>query len=136
VPRVSVNGNVQLEIEQEISQVAAGSAGSLTPTVTERKVKSSISVASGQTVLLAGLIQEQTELDRSGIPILDSIPKIGDAFTHQTKTTNRTELIIFIRPQIIRDAVDAHFVAEELRTKLRGTIGAVPTNVPVPPRAH
>lgn len=136
IPRVSVNGNVQLDIEQEISQVAAGSAGSLTPTVTERKVKSSISVASGQTVLLAGLIQEQTELDRSGIPILDSLPKIGDAFSHQDKSIARTELIIFIRPQIIHDAVDAHFVAEELRTKLRGTIGAVPTNVPLPPRAH
>jgi general secretion pathway protein D len=136
VPRVSVNGNVQLEIEQEISQVAAGSVNSLTPTVSVRRVKSSVSVASGQTVLLAGLIQEQSELDRSGIPILDSLPKIGDAFSHQTKTITRTELIIFIRPQIIRDAVDAHFVAEELRTKLRGTIGAVPSNVPVPTRAH
>ena len=134
VPRVSVNGNVQLDIEQEISQVAAGSTGSLTPTVSERKVKSSISVASGQTVLLAGLIQEQTETDRSGIPGLDQIPKVGDVFSHLNKTTTRTELIIFIRPQIIRDSVDAHFVAEELRTKLRGTIDAVPTQVPTPAR--
>jgi general secretion pathway protein D len=43
-------------------------------------------------------------------------------------------LIIFIRPQIIRDGVDAHFVAEELRTKLRGTIGAVGSGQPVAPR--
>jgi general secretion pathway protein D len=136
VPRVSVNGNVQLDIEQEISQVANGTQNSLTPTVSQRKVKSSIAVASGQTVLLAGLIQERSEVDRNGIPILDQIPKIGDVFSHQNKTIVRTELIIFIRPQIIRDSVDAHFVAEELRTKLRGTIQAVPSEVPVPHRVR
>ncbi len=133
VPRVSINGNVQLDIEQEISQPTNTT---LTPTVSQRKVKSSIAVASGQTVLLAGLIQERSEIDRNGIPILDQIPKIGDAFSHQSKTTVRTELIIFIHPQIIRDAVDAHFVAEELRTKLRGTIGPVPSNVPPAPLPH
>ena len=67
-PRISVNGNVRLDIEQEISNVSATTpANSLTPTVSERKVKSSISVATGQTVLLAGLIQEQQNGNRSGI---------------------------------------------------------------------
>ena len=122
IPRVSPNGNVRLDIEQEISQATNATANTLTPTVSQRKVKSSVAVANGQTVLLAGLIQEHTELDRGGIPVLDQIPKIGDLFSHQNKTTTRTELIIFIRPQVIRDAVDAHFVAEEFRTKLRGTI--------------
>jgi general secretion pathway protein D len=139
VPRVSVNGNVRLDIEQEISQVtnasntAAANGANLTPTVSQRKVKSSISIASGQTVLLAGLIQEQQQLTRGGIPLLDQIPKLGDAVSHQTKAVSRTELIVFIRPQIIRDNVDAHFVAEELRTKLRGTIGATqPDAAPSP----
>ena len=124
VPRVNANGNVRLDIEQEISNVPAASANSQTPTISERKVKSSISVASGQTVLLAGLISEQQSGGRSGIPILEQIPGLGEAFSNTTKAITRTELIIFIRPQIIRDSVDAHFVAEELRTKLRGTIGA------------
>jgi general secretion pathway protein D len=124
VPRVSANGNVRLDIEQEISNVPAASVNSQTPTISERKVKSSISVASGQTVLLAGLISEQQSGGRSGIPILEQIPGLGEAFSNTTKAITRTELIIFIRPQIIRDSVDAHFVAEELRTKLRGTIGA------------
>src|SRR5712671_5571937 len=53
VPRVSVNGSVRLDIEQEISQVASGSGSTLTPTVSQRKVKSAVAVASGQTVLLA-----------------------------------------------------------------------------------
>lgn len=127
-PRINVNGNVRLDIEQEISNVSPQTATSLTPTVSERKVKSSISVANGQTVLLAGLISEQQNLNRNGIPLLDELQGIGDAFSHQDKTINRTELIIFIRPQIIRDSMDAHFVAEELRSKLRGTINTSVAN--------
>jgi len=123
-PRINVNGNVRLEVEQEISNVSPQTASSLTPTVSERRVKSSISVASGQTVLLAGLISEQQEGSRNGIPLLDEIPHLGDAFSHQDKKGTRTELIIFIRPQIIRDGLDAHNVAEELRSKLRGSVGA------------
>jgi general secretion pathway protein D len=123
-PRINVNGNVRLEVEQEISNVSPQSASSLTPTVSERRVKSSISVASGQTVLLAGLISEQQNGTRDGVPLLDEIQGLGDAFSHQDKKGTRTELIIFIRPQIIRDGMDAHQVAEELRSKLRGSVGA------------
>jgi general secretion pathway protein D len=124
-PRINANGNVRLDVEQEISQVAPQSTtGTLTPTVSERRVKSSISIANGQTVLLAGLISEQQSGTRNGIPVLDEIRGLGDAFSHQDKKANRTELIIFIRPQIIRDGSDAHNVAEELRSKLRGNVGA------------
>jgi general secretion pathway protein D len=123
VPRINANGNVLLDVEQEISNVAAGSAGSLTPTVSQRRVKSSIAVASGQTVLLAGLISERQENSRSGLPLIDQLGEVGKLFGTNNKVAQRTELIIFIRPQIIRDGVDAMRVAEELRTKLRGRIG-------------
>jgi general secretion pathway protein D len=122
VPRVSAGGNVIIDIEQESSSVAPGSSSSLTPTISDRRVKSSVSVASGQTVLLAGLISDETDRTRQGIPVLDKIPGIGDLFSQQSGTKVRTELIIFIRPTIIRDAVDAHMVAEELRSKLNGDL--------------
>ena len=137
LPRANSNGNVVLDIEQEISSVAAGSAGSLTPTISQRRVKSSIAVASGQTVLLAGLISETENRQRQGIPILDSIPGVGDAFSHQTNTRSRTELILFIRPTLVRDAVDASVIAEEMRSKMNSRL--VGTSNPVvvvdPPRA-
>jgi general secretion pathway protein D len=124
-PRVSANGDVRLEIEQEISNVLPGSAANaLNPTIQERKVKSSISIANGQTVLLAGLIQDQKNENKSGIPLLDELQGIGNAFSNQDNTKMRTELIIFIRPQIIRNSTDAHTIAEELRSKLRGTVSA------------
>jgi general secretion pathway protein D len=135
-PRVNENGNVRLEIEQEISNVSPTTANSLTPTVAERKVKSSVAVASGQTVLLAGLISDTQQGTRNGIPAVDQIPGLGDLFAHNDRTRGRTELIIFIRPQIIRDGTDAHYVAEELRSKLRGTVRPMSANVLQAPRVQ
>nr|WP_284264651.1 type II secretion system secretin GspD [Bradyrhizobium iriomotense] len=134
LPRSNANGNVVLDIEQEISSVAAGSA-TLTPTISQRRVKSSIAVTSGQTVLLAGLISETENKQRQGLPILDSIPGVGDAFSHQTNARARTELILFIRPTVIKDGVDAHVIAEEMRTKMNSRlVGTSDPVVVVPPK--
>jgi general secretion pathway protein D len=125
VPRVSANGTVVLDISQEDSAVEANSSSSsssLTPTISNRSVKSSIAVPSGQTVLLAGLISDETDRTRSGIPGLANIPGVGDLFAQQSGTKTRTELVIFIRPTVIRDPVDAHRIAEEMRSKLNGDL--------------
>jgi general secretion pathway protein D len=132
LPRINVNGNVLLDIEQEISNVAANAgAGTLTPTVSQRKVKSSIAVASGQTVLLGGLISERQDRGRTGLPFLDQIPGVDDLLSRNSQTQTRTEIIIFIRPQIIRDGLDAQRVAEELRAKMGGRVGASTQRGPV-----
>jgi general secretion pathway protein D len=137
LPRANANGHIVLDIEQEISSVSPASVGALTPTISQRKVKSSIAVTSGQTVLLAGLISESENKQRQGIPILDQIPGMGDAFSHQNVTRARTELILFIRPTLIRDPVDAHVIAEEMRSKMNSRL--VGTSNPVvvvdPPKA-
>jgi len=123
LPRVNANGNVVLDIEQEVSDVAGGGAAqSLTPTVSQRQIKSKISVASGQTVLLGGLISETQQRTRSGIPVLEELPGgIGNLFSTNGRSSQRTEIIVFIQPEIIRNSVDASKVAEELRAKLRGS---------------
>jgi len=133
-PRINANGNVLLHIGQEISAVADNAnANTLTPTVSERRVESSIAVASGQTVLLAGLISENQNRTRNGIPGLDKLPGIGPLFSTGTSgTLQRTELIIFIRPQIIRNGIDAYHVAAELRDKMirsRYRMGGGPTEI-------
>ena len=94
--------------------------------------KSTISVNSGQTVLLAGLISENENKQRQGIPLLDSIPGVGDTFAHQNtmRDPNRTP-ILFIRPTVIKDALDAHVVAEEMRTKMNRPFKRIGTNQPV-----
>jgi general secretion pathway protein D len=116
-PHVNYNGSVLLDIDQVVSEPTGPT---LTPTISTREVKSTISVTSGQTVLLAGMIQDNLNKSRSGIPILGQLPYVGAAFGTTSKTDVRTELIMFIRPTIIRDGADAAMVAEELRSKMRG----------------
>ncbi len=116
-PRISDNGLVAMTLEQEISSVSAGS-NSLTPTISNRRVASSISVVDGQTVLLGGLISEGSEHGQAGIPGLSRLRGIGALFGSRHQNTNRTELIILIRPSIIRDSQDAQHVAEDLRSRL------------------
>lgn len=133
-PRVNANGVVNLDVIQEISNVVRTDAQTLNPTISQRKVQSSIAVASGQTVLLGGLISNRSEKSRAGFPILSEIKILGDIFSTNTGNADRTELIIFIRPQIIRDGVDAQLVAEELRSKLSiiGRNGLSRPTIPTP----
>ena len=119
IPRVNSSGLVTMDIEQEISQVAGQQGPTLTPTISQRQVASTISVYSGQMVALGGLISEQRNNDRSSVPIINQIPVFGDLLGSTGKEIRRTELIVFIRPQVIRDSRDARDVAEELRSRLK-----------------
>ena len=124
LPRVNYNGNVSLDVEQEISSIVPSqSADTLTPTVSQRRIRSSIAVASEQTVLLAGLISDTQNNSRSGIPIVERLQGIGDLFSTNGREHGRTELIIFIRPRIIRDGSDAADVAEALRSRVMSSAG-------------
>jgi general secretion pathway protein D len=117
-PRVNANGVVNLDVSQEVSAVQPQADPTLTPTISERKVQSSIAVASGQTVLLAGMISTQSQKKKQALPVLGDLKGIGDLFGSNDKQSQRTELIVFIRPQIIHNGTDAQLVAEELRSKL------------------
>jgi general secretion pathway protein D len=129
IPRVNSSGLVTMDIEQEISAVVPQPGGpSLTPTISQRRIASTISVYSGQMVALGGLISEQRNLDKSGLPVINRIPIIGEIIGSNERGMKRTELIVFIRPQVIRDPRDARDVAEELRSRLY--------NMSAPPRRH
>ncbi len=88
LPRINENGMIVLDIEQEISQIVQNAnSTTLTPTISQRRVRSSIGVVSGQSVLLAGLISERRERDKSGVPLLSDISTIGDLFAKKTATS-------------------------------------------------
>ncbi len=116
-PRIAENGVVNLDIAQQISSVSSGSS-TLTPTITNRQIESTISVVDGQTVLLGGLIGEQTDRGQGGVPGLSQIPAVGAFFRNRNHKDQRTELIILIRPVVIRGSEDAQHVAEDLRSRM------------------
>jgi len=119
LPRVNANGIVTLNVEQQISNVVSTGSDSLTPTISQRRVKSAISVTSGQTVLLAGLITETQNIDRSGLPVVSQIKVLNDFLSSHDRTSSRTELIIFIRPKIIASGGDAERITEEFLGRMR-----------------
>ena len=126
-PRVNGGGMVTMDIAQEVSAITKsfGSTQSekANPTFTDRTVTSKVSVVSGQTIVLGGLISGQDSRDRSGVPGLNKIPIIGDIVGSHDNTSRRNELIVFITPQIIQNGQDASRVSEELRDKMRNIGG-------------
>lgn len=116
-PRIGENDAVTMQVEQEISAVASD-ANTLTPTFSRRRVASQISVQSGQTVLLAGLISTSRDVSDSGIPLLKDVPKVGKLFGNQARNAGRTELVVLIRPVVIRNGEDASSVAQDFRSRL------------------
>ena len=118
LPHVNSNGTIELEVDQEISAVVNPNQQTLTPTISERRVHSTVSVNSGQTVLLGGLISENENNTKSGIPGLSEIKFLGDLLGNTDNTKTRSEIIIFIKPRVIRHSVDARAVTEEFRDKL------------------
>ncbi len=118
-PRVNSGGLVTLEINQEVSNVSQSvDSGVLTPTITQRKLQSSIAVQSGQTIVLGGLIQESRTLGRTGIPVLSGLPILGALFGTRDNRLVRSELILLLTPRVIRDSADAQAVTEELKRRV------------------
>lgn len=120
-PRINSNGLVTMEIEQEISAVARNVGGdSLTPAISQRRITSTIAVQSGQMVVLGGLISEQMDQSKSNVPVINKIPYLGDVLGGKTDAgRSRTELVVFLRPSVIRDAADASNLAEAVRAGMQ-----------------
>jgi len=118
LPHVHPSGTIQLEIDQEVSSVVNPNQQTLTPTISDRHIHTTVSVSSSQTVLLGGLISDQDQNTRAGIPGLQNIQFLGALFGNTSNNKQRTEIIVFIRPRLIRDGADAASVAQEFREKL------------------
>ncbi|MER8409371.1 type II secretion system secretin GspD [Mesorhizobium sp. M1307] len=118
-PRINNAGRVMLDIQQEVSNVTkTTSSGIDSPTIQQRKIQTRVLVNDGESLALGGLIQERNNVDRGQVPILGDIPIIGNAFKHKSDSVGRTELIIFIRPRVIRDISEARQVTDEFRGKI------------------
>jgi general secretion pathway protein D len=118
-PRVNAGGLVLLDISQEVSDVVKTTTSNLdSPTIQQRKIESTVSIQSGQTIALGGLIRDRRENDKTGVPILGDIPFLGNLFSETDKTGARTELLVLLKPTVIRGPDQARSMTEELRQKL------------------
>ena len=127
-PRINSGGLVTLEVNQEVSEAnkATITAANPNPDVSTRNAKTSVVVASGESIVLGGLIRETKSFDSTGIPLLSKIPLIGAAFGTQTFNRRRTELVLVITPKIVNDPAQAREVTNELRQRMPSLRGSLP----------
>ena len=125
-PRVNEGGRVMLDIEQEVSDVIeTKTSGIDSPTIQQRKIKTSVAVDNGSSVALGGLIRDRVTEGATKIPLLGDIPGIGELFRSTTKKNERTELVVLITPRVIGGTEDATKVTNELRDKMRAVSIAI-----------
>jgi general secretion pathway protein D len=118
-PRVNQGGMVMMDISQEVSDVASTTTSSIdSPTIKQRKIESTVAVRDNETVALGGLIMEGSTRGRSGIPVLQDIPVLGQLFSTTSKNAAKTELMVLITPHVIDSMQKARAATEELQRKL------------------
>lgn len=105
-PQIGANGTVRLSIYQEASSVSSSASPGTTnagPTTNKRSIESSVAVADGKIVVLGGLIEDSYSSDASQLPLLGDLPLVGGLFRSLTRTRKKTNLLVFLRPVVMRD---------------------------------
>ena len=128
-PYITPDDLVVMDIQQTISELDGfidmgggqqGSAGMKAPQTTEREASSTISVRDGDTILLGGFIRDAKTDTESGVPFLKDIPLLGNLFKSQSSTSKRSELLVLIRPTILKTPEDAALMVSQERMRLPG----------------
>lgn len=104
-PQIGENGTVRMTIYQESSSIGPVAVGTANagPTTNKRSIESTIVVDDGQIIVLGGLIQDNYTIDQSKVPLLGDVPFLGALFRSESRSRSRTNLMVFLRPVVMRD---------------------------------
>ncbi len=106
-PQISENGSIKLAIFQEVSNVQPSTVNSANgPTTNKRTIESNVLVDDGSIVVLGGLLQDEYRDSQEKVPGLADLPLIGSLFKSETRGRKKTNLMVFLRPVVVRDAAD------------------------------
>lgn len=120
LPQVNSAGLVNLEIRQEVSAVGSEEFGRTnSPSFISREAETTVVVQDGESVVLGGIIDDQVERDRRGVPYLMDVPVLGRLFRVDSEKVKRTELIILITPRVIRDRQELRTVSQEFTGRIQ-----------------
>ena len=118
-PSVNAGNMVTMQINQTVSDVGAVDLATGQRSFLQRQIGSKVAVRSGETLVLGGLMRDNTTDGKSGLPGLQTIPLFGNLFGANTKNTNRTELLVVITPQVVRSDQDLRELTANMRVKMK-----------------
>lgn len=120
LPQISEGDVIRLEIKQEVSSIAGAITSLSSDFVTnKREIETTVLANDGEIIVLGGLLQDDEQIDLAKVPILGDIPVIGRAFQSKGKSRKKTNLMVFLRPKIIRTASDARPLTQDLLNRAR-----------------
>jgi general secretion pathway protein D len=125
-PQVAEGGAVKLKVYQEVSSVVQSTASikSADLITNKRSIDNTVLVDDGQIVVIGGLISDDTKSGADKVPLLGDIPFIGNLFKYQTKSRDKTNLMVFLRPTVLRDGKAANQLTGERYDYIRNQQGA------------
>ncbi len=139
-PRANAGGLVNMDIIQTVSNVKPQPSGDTqqisSPTIAQRQIKSTVAVQDGDTLVLGGLIRENTSNVRSGIPLLYELPILGDLFGTTDMASERTELVVLLTPRIVDNQIKGREISNEFRRKLTGLYDPGPSSINIGPEGY
>ena len=116
-PMITEGGSIRLQLYQEVSSVAPSTISGVDAvglsTFNKRVLETSVLADDGQIVVLGGLLQEGFTNDQEKIPVLGDVPGLGQLFRYDTRKRTKTNLMIFLRPTVLRDASQAGILSNE-----------------------
>jgi general secretion pathway protein D len=120
LPQITDGDVVRLEIIQEVSSIAADASILATDLVTnKREISTTVLADDGEMIVLGGLIEDDEQLIRSKVPLLGDVPVVGALFRNKNNSRKRKNLMVFIRPTILRDGQDAVPVTQQKLNLMR-----------------
>jgi len=119
-PSVNAGGLVTMDIQQSVTDVGPVDPATDQRSFLERNVSSRVSVRSGESVVIGGLIRDNKSRGTIGLPVLSSLPVVGGLFGRSSNTSSRTELLVMITPKVVRNEQELRDVTEEMRSRMKG----------------
>jgi general secretion pathway protein D len=118
-PHINEGNSIQLKIEQEDSSPGAKLTDSADISTNKRSIKTTVLIEDGGIVVLGGLMSDTVSESEDRVPGLGAIPIVGALFKSRSGSRQKKNLLVFIRPQILRDADQTEILSEEKYNELR-----------------
>ena len=104
-PQINENGTVKLTMYQEVSKVAESTLSNANgPSTSKRSIESTVLVDDGSVIVIGGLLEDNYALNQDKVPVMGDLPVVGGLFRNEKRTRQKTNLMVFLRPMVIRDS--------------------------------